>query len=157
MSKTNRLLLMMNVLLSLILVLVLIQFMPKPANAATGDISACANKKTGALRLATKACTKKETPVSWGATGPAGPAGPAGASSSLTPRTISYYTPAPFSCGLGQNIVTSVDISSFANPLDLYEDINTGYLTDVVWRTFPSILSKSTSTLQCRTITVYGP
>ena len=78
MTKTNRLLLTMNVLLALILVLVLIQFAPRPAVAATRDITACANKKTGALRLATKACTKKETRVSWGATGPAGPAGPTG-------------------------------------------------------------------------------
>ena len=114
-------------------------------------------RKLGHLGSLLKHVQKKETPVSWGATGPAGPAGPAGASSSLTPRTISYYTPSPFTCGLGQNIVTSVDISSFVNPLDLYEDINTGYLTDVVWSTFPSILSKSTSTLQCRTMTVYGP
>src|SRR5690348_2099703 len=56
---------------------------------ADQNITACANTKTGVLRLATatKPCTTSESAVSWdpngpegkqGETGPAGPAGPKG-------------------------------------------------------------------------------
>lgn len=85
MTKTNRLLVIFNTLLATILVLVLIQFSPSVANAGTTTIVACADKTTGALRIAYKACNKKENKVSWGATGPKGATGvkgPAGSSSS---------------------------------------------------------------------------
>jgi hypothetical protein len=54
-----------------------------PASAASGgsDLKACANKKTGALRLvlsAKKTCNKHERRVSLSSVGPAGPTGPAG-------------------------------------------------------------------------------
>jgi hypothetical protein len=51
------------------------------ASAATpASIKACANKKSGALRLLAKGtCTKKERALSLSQTGPAGPAGPGGA------------------------------------------------------------------------------
>ena len=80
MIRTNRLLVIFNTLLALILVLVLIQFAPSIANANSTTIVACANKKTGALRIAYKVCTKKENSVSWGISGPQGIAGPQGIS-----------------------------------------------------------------------------
>ena len=55
-----------------------------PAGSSSPVIRACANKKTGVLRLAKK-CRRSERSVSWNQTGPkgprglAGPAGPAGA------------------------------------------------------------------------------
>jgi hypothetical protein len=79
MTKTHRLLVIFNILLATILVLVLIQFAPSVANANSTTIVACANKKTGALRIAYKACSKKENNVTWGITGPQGPAGATGA------------------------------------------------------------------------------
>ena len=78
MYRTNRLLVIFNTLLALILVLVLIQFAPSIANANSTTIVACANKKTGALRIAYKACTKKENSISWGLDGPQGISGPQG-------------------------------------------------------------------------------
>lgn len=107
MTKTNRLLLIMNVLLALILVLVLIQFAPKPAFASTGEVTACANKKTGALRLATKACTKKEKQVSWSVAGPAGPAGATGAAGTQATKDVTiWYTGSTsiYGCGDGQDL-----------------------------------------------------
>ena len=80
MTKTNRLLVIFNTLLATILVLVLIQFAPSVANAGTTTIVACANKKTGDLRIAYKKCTKSENKVTWGNTGPKGATGPAGSS-----------------------------------------------------------------------------
>jgi hypothetical protein len=78
MTRTNRLLVIFNILLATILVLVLIQFAPSVANANSTTIVACANKKTGALRIAYKACSKKENNVTWGVTGPQGATGAAG-------------------------------------------------------------------------------
>lgn len=78
MTKTNRLLVILNFLLASILVLVLIQFGPSAANTKSSKIVACADKKTGALRLAYKACTKSENKVDWGITGPRGAAGATG-------------------------------------------------------------------------------
>lgn len=79
MTKTHRLLVIFNTLLASILVLVLVQFAPSIANADSTTIVACANKKTGALRIAYKACSKKENNVIWGVTGSQGPAGATGA------------------------------------------------------------------------------
>ena len=85
MTKTNRLLAIFNTLLATILVLALIQFAPSVANADSTTIVACADKKTGALRIAYKKCGKNENKVSLGkggskgATGPQGSTGPAGA------------------------------------------------------------------------------
>ena len=78
MSKNNRLLVVFNTLLATILVLVLIQFAPSVANANSTTIVACANKKTGALRIAYRACSKKENNVTWGVTGPQGATGATG-------------------------------------------------------------------------------
>lgn len=78
MTKTNRLLVIFNTLLATILVLVLVQFAPSIANADSTLIVACANKETGALRIAYKACNKKENNVTWGATGPQGATGATG-------------------------------------------------------------------------------
>jgi hypothetical protein len=78
MTKTNRLLVIFNTLLATILVLVLIQFAPSVANANSTTIVACANKKTGALRVAYKKCTKSENNVTWGVTGPQGATGATG-------------------------------------------------------------------------------
>jgi len=78
MSKTNRLLTITNVLLALILMLVLVQFSPTVANANSSSVVACANKKSGALRMAYKKCKKSENKVSWGIQGTAGATGPQG-------------------------------------------------------------------------------
>jgi hypothetical protein len=78
MTKTNRLLVIFNTLLATILVVVLIQFAPSVANAGSTTIVACADKKTGALRMAYKKCSSKENNISWGITGAKGPAGPKG-------------------------------------------------------------------------------
>jgi hypothetical protein len=49
------------------------------AGSSSQVIHACANKKTGALRIAnTSKCRHGELPVRWNLTGPQGPAGPAG-------------------------------------------------------------------------------
>ena len=82
MTKTNRLLVIFNTLLATILVLLLIQFAPSVANANSKTIVACADKKTGDLRIAYKKCTKKENKVSWAKSGTQGATGPAGSSSS---------------------------------------------------------------------------
>ena len=80
MIRTNRLLVVFNSLLATILVLVLVQFTPSVANADSKAIVACADKKTGALRIAYKACSKRENRVTWGVTGPQGATGSQGAS-----------------------------------------------------------------------------
>lgn len=55
------------------------------ATTATGPvIAACANKKSGALRLAGK-CRRSERAVRWNQTGPRGQAGPGGASGPAGP------------------------------------------------------------------------
>ena len=154
MSTTNRLLVIMNTLLALILVLAIVQFAPASANAASNTVSACANKKTGVLRLAKPACTSKETKVKWGITGPAGEAGTTG---TLKTQSISYYTPNPFSCGFGIEYVTEVGMSSFVNPLSVSKSYSTGAVTDVRWNTYPSITRTETENLRCKTITVYVP
>jgi len=61
------------------LVLIFAQFVPLTAVASGSTVVACANKKTGALRIAYKKCTRKENSISWGQTGAQGAAGPAGA------------------------------------------------------------------------------
>jgi hypothetical protein len=86
MTRTNRLLVIFNTLLATILVLVLVQFAPSIANADSTTIVACANKKTGALRIAYKSCSKKENNVTWGVTGPQGPAGATGATGATGPQ-----------------------------------------------------------------------
>jgi hypothetical protein len=86
MTKTNRLLVIFNTLLATILVLVLVQFAPSVANADATTIVACANKKTGALRIAYKKCTKKENNVTWGVTGPQGHVGATGAQGATGPQ-----------------------------------------------------------------------
>lgn len=48
------------------------------AASSGGVIRACANKKSGALRVASTCKRKQERAVSWNVRGPAGPAGPAG-------------------------------------------------------------------------------
>jgi len=56
---------------------------PKRSGTATaGDLAACVNKKTGAMRMLRKPtlrCRKTERKVRWATRGPAGAAGPAGA------------------------------------------------------------------------------
>jgi hypothetical protein len=66
-------------LLAAILVVVLVQFAPSVSNAASTTIVACADKKTGDLRIAYKKCTGNENNVSWGITGPKGATGAKGA------------------------------------------------------------------------------
>jgi len=61
-----------------ILVLLIAQLAPSVANAGSSTVKACANKETGALRLAYKKCSKKEKSVSWGVIGAQGVAGPDG-------------------------------------------------------------------------------
>ena len=83
MYRFNRLLVIGNSILATILVLVMVSFAPSIANGASSTILACANKETGALRIAYKACKKGENNVSWSITGPQGVPGPAGSVSSV--------------------------------------------------------------------------
>ena len=78
MHKYTRQLAILNVLLMTILVLLIVQLAPSVANAGSSTVKACANKETGALRLAYKKCSKKEKSVSWGVIGPQGVAGSQG-------------------------------------------------------------------------------
>jgi hypothetical protein len=55
------------------------------AASGGGTIRACANKRTGALRLA-KHCMRNEKRVSWSITGPRGPQGPRGAQGPQGPQ-----------------------------------------------------------------------
>lgn len=49
-----------------------------PADTS-GKVTACANRKSGAMRLLTKGkCASRERTVTWGTTGPRGARGPAG-------------------------------------------------------------------------------
>jgi hypothetical protein len=99
MTKTNRLLVIFNFLLATILVLVLIQFAPTVANANSKTIVACANKKTGDLRIAYKKCTKNENKVSWGKTGAKGATGPQGAPGPAGPAGATGPAGAPGATG----------------------------------------------------------
>ena len=166
MTKTNRLLLIMNTLLALILVLVIVQFATPNANAASSTIAACANKKTGVLRLAKPACTSSETKVAWGIEGPAGAQGPAG-SASLRTKEITYYNPlGSGSCFFGlaktySDVVTDVSDNWLYEPIKVYK--SGSYVTNVYWD--PPAWSKSVNvtkgkaslSIPCTTITVYSP
>lgn len=68
MNRTNRLLAIFNTLLAAILILALVQFASSIAYAKPTTIVACAEKNTGALRIAYKSCTDKENYVTWGVT-----------------------------------------------------------------------------------------
>jgi hypothetical protein len=67
------------------------------AASSGGTLHGCANKKTGALRLASK-CSKREKKVSWNVRGPRGVAGPAGATGSAGAAGSAGVTgpPGPF-------------------------------------------------------------
>ena len=172
MTKTNRLLLITNTLLALILVLVIVQVATPNANAASSTIAACANKKTGVLRLATPACTSSEKKVNWGIAGPAGARGPAGAqgpagSASLRTKEITYYNPlGSGSCFFGlartySDVVTDVSDNWLYEPIKVYK--SGSYVTNVSWD--PPAWSKSVNvtkgkaslSIPCTTITVYSP
>jgi hypothetical protein len=113
MTRTNRLLVIFNTLLATILVLVLIQFAPSVANANSTTIVACANKKTGALRIAYKACSKKENNVTWGVTGPQGATGATG------PQGATGATGAAGQDRSGYAIVKNANGTRIENVVDL--------------------------------------
>lgn len=165
---------MMNTLLALILVLVLVQALPTPASAANTKVTACANKKTGVLRLATPKCTSKERKVSWGitgprgakgSTGPAGVAGPAGVTETLTTKTIYYYDPSSTtSCPsyAGLNVVTSVRTAGGANPLTVITNFLQPigfqeFVQNVYWNDSVNLVSSTNDTINCSSATVYAP
>ena len=173
MSTTNRLLLTMNTLLALILVLVLVQALPTPASAANSQVTACTNKKTGALRLASPKCTSKERAVSWGITGAkgpagakgvAGPAGPAGPAANMVTKVIYFYDPSSTtSCPSYNplNVVTSVRSDSLANPLLVYSS-NVGliygeFVQYVGYDSSKNLVASTTDTINCSQATVYVP
>lgn len=68
MNKTNRLLVIFNTLLTTTLVFFGAQMVPSTANAESTTIVACADKSSGALRIAYRSCTTKENNVAWGTT-----------------------------------------------------------------------------------------
>lgn len=121
MNKTNRLLTITNVLLAMILVLVLVQFSPTAASANSSTIVACANKKSGALRIAYKSCKKTENRVTWSVTGPQGPAGAVGSTGSQgTPgQDRSGY--ATYKDANGQNIGNVITVGKDGS---LYRIVN---------------------------------
>lgn len=108
MTKTTRLLVIFNTLLATILVLVLIQFAPSVANAGTTTVVACADKATGALRIAYKSCTKKENKVTWGTVGSKGATGARGPAGSSSPG--SGFVVRDATGAIVENVV-SVDLS----------------------------------------------
>jgi len=109
MSTTNRLLVILNSLLALILIMVIGAVNTSTAQARQATvvaspkaIRACVAKKTGVLRISPK-CKKTETALSWAIQGPqgkpgtagaqgipgtTGDTGPAGAAATVTPRSI---------------------------------------------------------------------
>ncbi len=75
---TNRLLIATNLVLIFLVFNLMISLSASPAQGvSSGQISACANKSTGALRIASK-CAKTENSISWGKQGLTGPRGPSG-------------------------------------------------------------------------------
>ena len=92
MSSTNRLLVILNSMLALILIMVIAGVNASTVRAqgsntssqvssvvaSTTSIHACVTKKTGAIRIAPK-CKKTETALSWSVQGPKGTTGAAGA------------------------------------------------------------------------------
>lgn len=124
MIRTNRLLVIFNTLLALILVLVLIQFAPSIANANSTTIVACANKKTGALRIAYKACSKKENYVSWGIVGPQGNSGPQGGTGQAGPSGLDKTGSAVIRDANGVSVNGVVQI--FAETRTFYSLVNDG-------------------------------
>jgi hypothetical protein len=58
------------------------------ASSGGGVIHACANKKTGALRLATECKKKQERAISWNLQGPQGRTGAAGATGQQGPQGL---------------------------------------------------------------------
>jgi hypothetical protein len=84
--NTNRLLLATNLILLFLVFNLMISLNADPAQGAgSGQISACANKSTGALRIASK-CAKTENPISWGKQGLTGARGQAGPQGETGPR-----------------------------------------------------------------------
>jgi hypothetical protein len=140
MTRTNRLLVIFNTLLATILVLVLIQFAPSVANANSTTIVACANKKTGALRIAYKACSKKENNVTWGVTGPQGATGATGAQGA-TGATGPQGTPgAAGQDRSGYAIAKDANGSRIQNVVDLnWKDVGPIVLKDGLLWTFSKI------------------
>lgn len=86
MKRNRKLNLIMSAALISALVFIFAQFVPLTALANGSTVVACANKKTGALRIAYKSCTSKENSISWGQTGAQGAAGPAGAQGAAGPQ-----------------------------------------------------------------------
>ncbi len=103
-ARFNRSLSIFNISIALVLVLALFQVAPSVAVGSSTTVVACANKKTGALRMAYKKCTSKEKTVKWnqlgraGAAGATGPAGPAGVAVGLYAADISYSPAAISDC-----------------------------------------------------------
>jgi hypothetical protein len=60
------------------------------AAASSGEITACAQKSNGKMRLLKpgKKCKRTETKVTWNVTGPQGPAGPAGPTGPVGPQGL---------------------------------------------------------------------
>lgn len=88
---------------------------------SSGVIQGCANKKNGALRLASK-CRKGEQSVRWGVQGPeglSGPAGPSGVQGAVGPQGVRGVTGGPGSAGLsGYELVTGVAVKSSGGGAD---------------------------------------
>ena len=91
MSSTNRLLVILNSMLALVLIMVIAGVNASTVRAqgnntstqvstvvaSSKSIHACVTKKTGAMRIASK-CKKTETALSWSVQGPKGATGAAG-------------------------------------------------------------------------------
>ena len=112
MSKTNRVLLVVNLLIGAFL-LGSTSSQSVSATESGAVISACVAKSNGALRISSK-CTKLETPITWNQTGVAGPIGPIGPKGdSVYPNTklvtIRYIGGSGlFACGDGFETFSSV-------------------------------------------------
>ena len=85
MSRKNSFMALVNLA---IFALLTMQLQAATAQATSSSIAACANTKTGALRLATPACNKSERKVAWGVQGPQGPSGTNGSNATVSTKTV---------------------------------------------------------------------
>ncbi len=130
------------------------------AASGGGSVHACANKRTGALRLA-KSCNKRERSVSWAIAGPRGTAGPPGARGPQGPAGANGTAGAPATkLFVLDDIDGNVVRSSGGVTISLQStDNNTSTVSRTV--TFPADVSKrvaiATASIDNGSATPIGP
>ena len=126
MSSTNRMLVISNLILGIILALLVSQVSSTSAYADGGSISACYNKKTGALRVAVKKCSKSEQPITWNNSGPQGPAGPQGPTGPQGPVGATGLQGPAGSSGLDSTLATRTVTINYVGDGTSWDDCGDG-------------------------------